>query len=84
MAASENKVKVELVGEIAGLEDERRYEVQRDPGGWLLIVLDEQGTSARDGEERNEVLRMLDRVSGALNTGGELRRSVDAMRDEWS
>lgn len=26
---------------------------------------------------------MLDRYSGSLATGGELRRSVDALRDEW-
>ncbi len=81
MVRQSDKVVVELFGDVAELREDRRYEVQRERGR-LLIVIDEPAQSGDDAA--SEALEHLDRYSGALNTGGELRRTVDALRDEWS
>lgn len=52
----------------AGLQPGDTLEVEaRGAGQVVLTRLDE----------------LVDRYSGALDTGGKLRRSVDALRDEW-
>ncbi|MDP9384795.1 MAG: hypothetical protein M3P50_06125 [Actinomycetota bacterium] len=83
MATKRDKVTVELVGEVAELEDNRRYEVQRERGCRLIIVTD-QPPDAEGEQNAKGALYALDHFSGALNTDGELRRTVDAMRDERS
>lgn len=64
--------------------DDVAYDVvdRRDDGGIVLVPHHAVSPAPREltVEER---LRRLEDVSGAIDSGGELRRSVEALRDEW-
>jgi len=55
---------------------------RRDDGGIVLTPHHGAASTPRDlsVEER---LRKLNDVSGAIDSGGELRRTVESLRDEW-
>ncbi len=59
MATKRDKVTVELVGEVVELADDRRYEVQRETGGRLIIVTD-QPSGAEGEQNANGALHDLD------------------------
>lgn len=55
---------------------------RRDDGG-IVLVPHHAATPPPPELSVEERLRRLEKVSGAIDSDGELRRTVEALRDEW-
>lgn len=55
---------------------------RREDGGLVLAPHDATAFAALE-LSADERLRRLEDIAGAIDSGGELRRTVEALRDEW-